>query len=114
MKQTIKKLLRSYGYDIRYRGNHPWRITDHQDILEMDFDFAIARLLLYKPNLYFVEVGAFNGVLCDPLRSYILKNNLSGIMIEPQPDPCHNLRSLYQTTLVSRLRTWQLPSDLKN
>ena len=34
----------------------------------------------------FVQVGAHDGVMHDPLRKFILNNNWQGILIEPQKD----------------------------
>jgi FkbM family methyltransferase len=46
-------------------------------------------------KLEFVQVGANDGCLVDPLRKYILKFPWHGIVIEPQPDVFARLCSNY-------------------
>ena len=44
----------------------------------------------------FVQVGAHDGVMHDPLRKFILNNNWQGIFIEPQRDMLEKCQKYYQ------------------
>ena len=44
----------------------------------------------------FVQVGAHDGVMHDPLRKFILNNNWQGIFIEPQRDMLEKCKKYYQ------------------
>lgn len=47
------------------------------------------------PQAYFLQVGANDGALYDPLRREILRRNWHGIMIEPVPDVFERLAANY-------------------
>ncbi|MBK8510774.1 MAG: FkbM family methyltransferase [Saprospiraceae bacterium] len=42
-----------------------------------------------------MQVGAFDGVECDPLYKYLQKYKWKGAMLEPQPMPFEKLKKLY-------------------
>src|SRR5260370_28265805 len=48
------------------------------------------------PDALFIQVGAHDGVLFDPLRRHILERNWSGIMVEPVPFLFDRLRENYR------------------
>lgn len=45
---------------------------------------------------YFVEIGANDGVTCDPLRRLIAKHRLAGLMVEPHPGAFARLQENYR------------------
>ena len=47
-------------------------------------------------ELNFVQVGAYDGVMFDPLRHLILQHGWRGILLEPQPDQFARLRENYR------------------
>jgi FkbM family methyltransferase len=59
------------------------------------FGEAIADLLGWKPNPFFVQVGGFDGVSFDPLRPHVVDGNLSGLIFEPIPQYFEKLQALY-------------------
>lgn len=70
----------------------------NQHTLNLHFDHVIALHLLTKKSLddfNFIQVGAFDGVECDPLRKYLIKYHWKGILLEPQPQPFQKLKQLY-------------------
>jgi FkbM family methyltransferase len=46
--------------------------------------------------LTFIQVGAFDGLMQDPLRKYIVSRGWRGVMVEPQPACARKLRELYR------------------
>jgi len=72
----------------------------------MVFSPKIIRILKFHPTLTimnyfgkinsFVQVGAHDGEMHDPLRRFILKNNWNGILIEPQKNMLEKCQNNYQ------------------
>ena len=76
-------------------------------------------------DVYFVVVGAMDGVAFDPILSrYIKKFGWSGLFVEPLPDLCEALRRNYSAhpnaaiensaiaELQGRRKFWRTPRDL--
>jgi FkbM family methyltransferase len=62
------------------------------------FDLSVQFLMSsHGPNLSFIQIGANDGCLGDPLRKYILNFPWYGILVEPQPDVFATLRKNYDT-----------------
>lgn len=67
------------------------------------FDLCVRDLMnkIAPRILFFIQIGANDGVRNDPIHDYIIKNKWGGILIEPQPiifnkllknyEPCKNL-----------------------
>ena len=62
-----------------------------KNLLETEF----ANIALNIPDLFFIEVGANDGVTVDPLHNLIVKNKWSGILIEPNPVAIKDLKNNY-------------------
>ncbi len=58
----------------------------------------LARNVAYQNggDLQFVQVGAYDGVMFDPLRPLILAHGWRGILLEPQPDQFAKLTQNYR------------------
>lgn len=99
MKKLIKNILYKAGYrviDMKYRLRP---IVDQINVIDIEFDHVISKYLLEKndpSDFTFIQVGAFDGVECDPLRKYLLRFDWKGILLEPQPAPYSRLSSLYE------------------
>ncbi len=79
IKPYVKAGFHALGFDIiRYVPdlNRPF------DVLSL----VVREHLERNPAFFFVQVGANDGILDDPLRKLILEHNLSGLLIEPLPD----------------------------
>lgn len=93
IKQAIKSVLHRFGVDvIRYQ----------EPIPELYRPFSILNLLIDQraangDPCFFVQVGANDGVMADPLRPLILKHRMAGLLIEPLPDLFEQLKTNYAT-----------------
>jgi FkbM family methyltransferase len=47
------------------------------------------------PDAFFIQVGAHDGVVFDPLRRHVLASRWSGVLVEPVPDIFDRLRENY-------------------
>lgn len=98
MKEFLKKIVAKLGYKISSTKFILTSLEEDENLLKLNFDLVVAGVLLRKndPNDFnFIQVGAFDGITCDPLRKYLAKYNWTGLMAEPQPMPFEALQSLY-------------------
>jgi FkbM family methyltransferase len=49
----------------------------------------------YGDDIFFLEIGAMDGIQHDPLHTHIIKNNWSGILVEPVKDMFTRLQINY-------------------
>lgn len=97
MKQFVKRLLNSLGYELRGIRMTPRQLLQPQLLRALEFDDVICRRMFEVGDAFtFVQVGAFDGVVQDPLRKYIAAHRWRGVMIEPQPRPAEKLRDMYR------------------
>src|ERR1700678_2222093 len=57
--------------------------------------FALRRLSMTRDRIVFVQVGANDGRLNDPLYPYVMGGRWTGLLIEPLPDAFAALRQTY-------------------
>lgn len=59
-------------------------------------DNEFVKLIQNIPSCFFIEVGANDGVSNDPIYEIVKNNNLTGILVEPNPDIIVALESTYK------------------
>ncbi len=91
--KIIHRVLRSLSRELK-RVPRPLAYAPYKN-LKTPLPALLAFLKLTKPDFQFIQVGANDGLLQDPLHEWIIKFDLSGILIEPQPEMCDTLRHLY-------------------
>lgn len=96
MKQIVKTALDRLGYRIQGIRYTPRQLLNADALLSIELDDVLCRRMFeHGPALTFVQVGAFDGVMADPLYRHIGRHGWRGVMIEPQPMPAGRLRQLY-------------------
>jgi FkbM family methyltransferase len=60
------------------------------------FDGIISAFNSRTKNFFFVQIGAYDGLECDPIQRFIHRYRWSGILVEPQPDAFERLRRNYE------------------
>lgn len=82
--------LKQFGLRLEEKLREPgWRAADREFIaLLSDLDRRV-------PDFYFVQVGAHDGSMDDPLTPWIAAGRWRGLFIEPQPEQFARLRSRY-------------------
>lgn len=97
MKQQLKSALARLGYQVQGTRYVPRQLLEQDHLRALEFDDVVCRRMFEcGPELTFIQVGAFDGVVQDPLRKYITKCNWRGVLIEPQARAAGRLRELYQ------------------
>ena len=89
IKTIVQKLLGIFGMRIARKEIYP-ELNFPFEIL----DFVIHKYLSEKNDLFFVQIGANDGVMSDKLSKFIRKYKLKGILVEPMSD-------VYQTLLLN-------------
>jgi len=100
MKKLIKNIFKKAGYTVANNRYMLKQELDRVGIIDLDFDHVLSKyLILDKIGMqpfFFLQIGAFDGISCDPIHKYIQKYKWSGIMLEPQPKPFKELVDSYQ------------------
>ena len=87
-KRLVRQLLNPLGYDLRrYAATH----GDDINVLQL----AVQVRLSLTPSFFFVQIGANDGRMQDPLYHLITTYGLAGVLVEPIPDLFEELRANY-------------------
>lgn len=90
----FERLASKIGYELTWKP--PLLLSDQNAALTFDLEFVIAHLMLAKKNLYFLQIGANDGVTVDPLHKFVTEYGWSGILVEPIPHVFESLRLNYK------------------
>lgn len=53
--------------------------------LKMHLDYALAQRVALNPDFFFVQIGAFDGRMLDPVFGWVRAHGWRGLLVEPQP-----------------------------
>jgi len=53
--------------------------------LRMHVDYALAQRSAINPDFFFVQIGAFDGRMLDPIFGWVHARHWRGLLVEPQP-----------------------------
>lgn len=53
--------------------------------LRMHVDYALAQRVAINPDFFFVQIGAFDGRMLDPIFGWVHAHCWRGLLVEPQP-----------------------------
>jgi FkbM family methyltransferase len=100
MKVFLKKTIRRYGYELRRTKTYT---VDNVPIRELDGltfrDFLECYVTaLNRPDFFFVQVGAHNGIsnFYDVMYDSVMHFNLQGLLVEPQASVFAELQENYK------------------
>jgi FkbM family methyltransferase len=54
-------------------------------VLKMHLDYALAQRVALNPDFFFVQIGAFDGRMLDPVFGWVQAHGWRGLLVEPQP-----------------------------
>ena len=74
-----------------------WRTRDWE-AAEREFQERLRALADARPEFFFVQVGAHDGGMDDPLRPWIEARGWRGLFVEPQPEQFARLRERHAGT----------------
>jgi len=88
LKTTVKALLHNFGIDIVRHS-----VDLHRPFPVLPY-LVQERVETSKP-FFFVQIGANDGILDDPIRDLIIQHRLPGLLVEPLPDVFETLKKNY-------------------
>ncbi len=102
MKNAVKKLLGKTGYSLVHTSvlNAP----QMQKQIKRDDFFNLYFSNVDPATFFFVQIGAHDGVHGDPIHEYVVKYDLAGIAVEPQPGVYTRLCETYKGSRVRCLQ----------
>lgn len=95
VRQLVKTELKRLGYTVQ---RVPSPASDPQFSLQIDFDYVLDHYLASRDDarpFFFLQVGAHDGVMDDPLHRHVRKRGWHGILVEPQTLPFSRLVENY-------------------
>jgi FkbM family methyltransferase len=93
-RQWRNVVFRRFGIERCYT---PPIITAKPQLLARSWlPFVVAHELLNKPDMTFLQIGAFDGEADDDLHDLIVKHALRGVLVEPQPAAFARLQKTYR------------------
>ena len=97
MKKLAQTALTKLGYEMRCTRYIAPTMLNPVAVLDLNFRHLIADLMYRgrREQLVFMQIGAFDGVSCDPLREFVMAHNWQGILVEPQPTAFKKLVANY-------------------
>lgn len=96
VKEIVRRALWRLGYRLECVRETPLYLAERQHARRLQFDDVVCRRIVESQlPLSFVQIGAYDGVLADPLRKYIDRFAWTGVMLEPQASAVDCLRALY-------------------
>jgi len=94
IKQLLKLLAAKTGHKISKQL--PFFLNHNESLVQITFEHVLSELITSLGNCQFIQVGANDGNVNDPLKKFIIKNYLKGVMIEPQPQIFEKLKINYK------------------
>lgn len=97
LKSIVQSGLNRLGYEIKCTRSIPKIMQDARNVIELNFRHTVTDLMhqLGRTRLTFLQIGAFDGVSCDPIREFVEKYQWQGILVEPQPQAFQKLIANY-------------------
>jgi FkbM family methyltransferase len=96
--QFLPRGLRARGrdwFETKFRGTPAAMLNYRGFQLSLDLDMVLSHYGLDRPQVHYLQVGAFDGVSGDPIYPLIDRHRLRGTLIEPQKDAFDRLRTNY-------------------
>ncbi|MEO6741103.1 MAG: FkbM family methyltransferase [Chthoniobacteraceae bacterium] len=92
IRTLLKRFLLHFGYELRKAHPETYPGIETIDVLEL----AVHDLMVRRGrSLTFVQIGANDGLIGDPIRRFILEFGWKGVLVEPQPEVFERLRNNY-------------------
>jgi hypothetical protein len=101
---VIQRCINVFGYRIEKLED---TVKAPIDVLDLLFTKGSAE----RPDFFFVQIGANNGLTDDSLRQFVTKYHWHGVLAEPPPQVFQQLLKNYELEKHSLLKT--LPSRTK-
>jgi FkbM family methyltransferase len=92
-KLNVRKGVAALAGASGYKIERSFALDDYR--LDV-FDVVVKLQMTRKAPLRFLQVGANDGVFCDPIHEYVVRYGWSGVLLEPQPAAFEKLIENYK------------------
>lgn len=92
--RIVEKIASDRGYRIRWEPTV--FMLNSKSELTFDLEFVIAHLMIFRASIFFIQIGANDGVSNDPLHKFITHFDWEGILLEPLPEVFRHLTATYR------------------
>jgi FkbM family methyltransferase len=90
---VLENVAEEKGYRIRWFP--PQFLKDPKLEMSLSLEFVLAHLMLRKRDVYFIQIGANDGMKDDPLQKFVKEYGWKGILVEPIPEAFEALTKNY-------------------
>jgi FkbM family methyltransferase len=90
LKAFVQRCVNVFGYRIEKHHKDP--VKAPIDLL----DLLLTKVSAERPDFFFVQIGANNGLTDDPVRHLVIKHRWRGVLVEPQPQVFQQLLKNYE------------------
>jgi FkbM family methyltransferase len=87
-EKALAKGGRFLGFDVKPLVRHAPRSVDV-------FDLAVRDLMARQPDIFFLQIGAHNGLDYDPIAPFVREHHWRGLLVEPQKHVFAQLQANY-------------------
>lgn len=94
IRRSAKRWLAARGIAVERRPLPLLRTPSAR--LDVTFEHVLGRQLIHHPDLFFIQIGAFDGVSHDPIHTYVHRFGWHGVLVEPQARYMAALRQNYR------------------
>ena len=77
-EKALSRAAQAVGYELKPRLAHAAPSIDI-------FDLAVRDLAARVPDIFFLQIGAHDGLSYDPIHEYVRQFHWKGLLVEPQP-----------------------------
>lgn len=93
MKDRARRVLATRGVDVRRPP--AVLLTRPEAHLQVELGHLVAQLVLSQPDVFFLQIGAFDGRTGDQIHDYVTRWRWRGVLVEPQPRYFRALQETY-------------------
>lgn len=92
-KERARRSLAARGVDVRRPP--AVLLTEPGAQLQVELGHLVAQLVLRQPDVFFVQIGAFDGKTGDQLHDHVVRWRWRGVLVEPQARYFRALQETY-------------------
>lgn len=92
--RSLSRFVGRWNYEIRRRPHSLMGSSDRE--LMPSLSMVLAHHLQKRPDVTFLQIGAFDGRQSDPLYQFITRYHWRGVLVEPMPDAFAKLQEAYR------------------
>ena len=89
LKSSVQSCVNVFGYRVEKLRN---TVKAPIDVL----DLLLTKISADRPDFFFVQIGANNGMTDDPIRQFVTRYHWRGLLVEPQPQVFQHLLKNYE------------------